>query len=47
MTNKEQFDQERLLTSVQKCRTHLVRIHYATQQIKELFPLVVTQRTPE
>jgi hypothetical protein len=41
MTNKEQLDQERLLTSVQKCRTHLVRIHYATQQIKELFPLTV------
>ena len=41
MTDKKQSDQERLLTSVQKCRTHLVRIHYATQQIKELFPLTL------
>ena len=39
MTNKEQFNQERLLTSIQKCRIHLDRIHYASQQIKELFPL--------
>jgi hypothetical protein len=39
MTDKKQSDKERLLTSVQKCRTHLVRIHYATGQIKELFPL--------
>ena len=39
MTNTEQFNQERLLTSIQKCRTHLVRIHYASKQIKELFPM--------
>ena len=43
MTNKEQFNQERLLTSIQKCRTHLVRIHYASKQIKELFPLTVNR----
>ena len=41
MTNKEQLNQERLLTSIQKCRTHLDRIHYASLQIKELFPLTV------
>ena len=41
MTNNEQFDRERLLTSIQKCRTHLDRIHYASLQIKELFPLTV------
>jgi hypothetical protein len=39
MTDKKQSDKERLLTSVQKCRTHLVRIHYAIGQTKELFPL--------
>lgn len=43
MTNKEQFNQERLLTSIQKCRTHLLRIHYASKQIKELFPLTVNR----
>jgi hypothetical protein len=41
MTDKKQSDKERLLTSVQKCRTHLDRIHYASLQIKELFPLTV------
>ena len=39
MTNKDQLNQERLLTSIQNCRIHLVRIHYAIKQIKELFPL--------
>jgi len=43
MTNKEQLNQKRLLTSIQKCRTHLVRIHYASKQIKELFPLTVNR----
>ena len=43
MTDKEQFNRERLLTPIQKCRIHLGRIHYASQQIKELFPLTADQ----
>lgn len=39
MTAKEQFDKDRLLTSIQKCRTHLLRLQYAANQIKRLFPL--------
>ena len=41
MTNKEQFNQVKLLTSIQKCQTHLSRIHYASLQLRELFPLTV------
>ena len=43
MTGKEQFIQERFLASIQKCRTHLGRIHYASKQIKALFPLTSDQ----
>src|SRR5664280_1070338 len=39
MTGKEQLNLERLLASIQKCRIHLDRIHYASRQINELFPL--------
>jgi hypothetical protein len=41
MTNKEQINLAKLLTSIQKCHTHLSRIHYASLQLKELFPLTV------
>jgi hypothetical protein len=39
MTVKDQYNKERLLTSIQKCRIHLTRIQFATNQIKEFFPL--------
>jgi len=39
MTGREQINLEKLLTSIDKCRIHLSRIHYASEQIKELIPL--------
>lgn len=41
MTGKEQINQERLQTSIDKCRIHLKRLQYATSQIEALFPLTV------
>lgn len=41
MTNKEKLNLERLNTSIQKCRTHLKRLHYAISQTKDLFPLTL------
>jgi hypothetical protein len=39
MTNNEKLNHERLTTSLQKCRIHLQRLHYAVSQIEKLFPL--------
>jgi hypothetical protein len=39
MTAKEQMSYERFTGSIQKCRLHLDRLHYALTQVKELFPL--------
>lgn len=39
MTNNEKFNLERLTTSLQKCRIHLQRLHYAVSQTEKLFPL--------
>lgn len=39
MTNAEQMNLERLSTSLQKCRAHLGRMHYATSQVDRFFPL--------
>ena len=39
MTKNEKINSERLSTSLQKCRIHLQRLHYATTQTKKLFPL--------
>ncbi len=41
MTARDQIIQQRLSTSIQKCRLHLQRIQYASNQIAELFPLTV------
>jgi len=39
MINKEQLILERLNSSLQKCITHLNRLHYASSQVYGLFPL--------
>lgn len=39
MINKEQLILERLNSSLQKCSTHLNRLHYASSQVYGLFPL--------
>ena len=39
MINKEQLKLERLNSSLQKCSTHLNRLHYASSQVYGLFPL--------
>ena len=39
MTGKEQMNLERLKISLQKCSTHMSRLHYATSQVSMLFPL--------
>lgn len=41
MTARDQIIQQRLSTSIQKCRLHLQRLQYASNQIAELFPLTV------
>lgn len=41
MTARDQMIQQRLRTSIQKCRLHLQRLQYASNQIAELFPLTV------
>ncbi len=41
MTAKEQFNFERLSTSIQKCRIHLQRLQYAATQTQKLFPLSI------
>ena len=41
MTARDQIIQRRLSTSIQKCRLHLQRLQYASNQIAELFPLTV------
>ncbi len=38
MTDNEQFKLMRLNTSLQKCRAHMSRLHYATSQVDPLFP---------
>lgn len=39
MTTNEKINFERLSTSLQKCRIHLLRLHYAVSQTKDFFPL--------
>ncbi len=39
MTTNEKINFERLITSLQKCRIHIQRLHYATSQTEKLFPL--------
>ncbi len=39
--NKVQLVRLRLDTSIQKCRLHLQRLHYASNQLADLFPLTV------
>ena len=39
MTSKEQMNLQRLNASLQKCSTHMSRLHYATSQVSMLFPL--------
>lgn len=39
MTTNEKVNHERLTTSLQKCRIHIQRLHYAESQTKILFPL--------
>ena len=39
MTTNEQLNHERLTTSIQKCRIHLQRLHYAIRQVESHFPL--------
>jgi len=39
--NKEELIRLRLDTSIQKCRLHLQRLHFASNQITDLFPLTV------
>lgn len=41
MTSRDQLNQQRLQTSIQKCNIHLQRLHYASTQIAGLFPLSV------
>lgn len=41
MTARDQIIQQCLSTSIQKCRLHLKRLQYASNQIAELFPLTV------
>lgn len=41
MTAYQQIIQDRLLTSIEKCKIHAKRLQYAASQIKELFPLTV------
>jgi hypothetical protein len=43
MTANQQIKQERLQTSIEKCRMHLKRLQYATTQIEKLFPLTVNK----
>jgi len=39
MTTNEKVNLERLTTSLQKCRIHLQRLHYAVSQTEKFFPL--------
>ncbi len=39
MTTNEKINFERLTTSLQKCRIHLLRLHYAVSQTEKFFPL--------
>jgi hypothetical protein len=39
MTTNEKVNLDRLTTSLQKCRIHLQRLHYAISQTEKLFPL--------
>jgi uncharacterized protein YutE (UPF0331/DUF86 family) len=41
MTSTEQINFKRLETSIDKCETHLKRIQYASNQVKNLFPLSI------
>lgn len=41
MTTNQQIKQERLQTSIDKCRIHLKRLQYASNQTEGLFPLTV------
>ncbi len=41
MTSRDLLIQQRLQTSIQKCKMHLQRLQYASNQIAELFPLTV------
>jgi len=39
MNSRNQINQQRLQKSVEKCHIHLKRLHYASGQIKKLFPI--------
>lgn len=39
MTTNEKVNFERLSTSLQKCRIHLLRLQYAVSQTEKIFPL--------
>lgn len=41
MTEREHLNQQRLQTSIQKCKLHLHRLQYASNQNTGLFPLTV------
>jgi hypothetical protein len=41
MTAREQMIEQRLRTSIQKCKVHMKRLQYASNQIAGLFPLTV------
>ena len=43
MTVREQLVQQRLQTSIQKCKIHLLRIQYASSQVVGLFPLTLNK----
>jgi hypothetical protein len=43
MTSNEQMIKQRLHTSIQKCRLHMKRLQYASNQIAELFPLTIVK----
>ncbi|MGE0088177.1 MAG: toxin-antitoxin system antitoxin subunit [Bacteroidales bacterium] len=45
MTAKEQISFKRLKDSIQKCKIHLNRLHYALTQIEDFFPLTVENYT--
>jgi len=41
MTERERLNQQRLFTSIQKCKLHLQRLKYASDKIAGLFPLTI------
>jgi hypothetical protein len=39
MTESEEVNRQRLRASIQKCKLHLKRLYYASNQISDLLPL--------